>query len=524
MDDALAKALLDDSSKFSPAEGHRLVEVSSSGTAWQLKVMQVLEKDIKATFKANTAVSESNSPRLSLPSLRLLVCSSRVLHQNIWPLPCSSDSLKAVLDSLSIPSIFLRAVCNHIPLATEFEGSEDRRISGYLLRTNLSQTWQYALAVSRDVESNCLQGIIMGLRSDEIDDLLHALAHAPAAAVKSTIALPTMIMDMAFDALAKDAEQRRISLLKLCYDTGLHGFQRVSFLHRHHDDRDELDLDVTMSKLTGLSDACAGISAVCKMQTVFIEVLTTFLHQQQALASSGQSRAAYAFSESAAGYASHSQAIRRHAEQRLHFLGQILRGIESKVLYVGSSVQGQIQTIYTLIEQRESQSHYALAETTRRLAELTQRDSTDMRTIAAVTLVFLPATFTATFFSTTFFSFQGGASVSSWIWLYWLITAVLTGAVLCCWWVATKLQRKKAIAAMANEEKIEEKMQERKISFLGLKGSLNEPVTARVDVFRPYLSGSEAGEVFARRGMSISFRSSHRCPEKYRSSRQLHSA
>jgi hypothetical protein len=59
-----------------------------------------------------------------------------------------------------------------------------------------------------------------------------------------------------------------------------------------------------------------------------------------------------------------------------------------------------------------------------------------MRVIAAVTLLFLPGTFVATLFSASFWDFipgNQGFKVSSYIWLYWLVTASVTAAVLFIW-------------------------------------------------------------------------------------------
>lgn len=67
---------------------------------------------------------------------------------------------------------------------------------------------------------------------------------------------------------------------------------------------------------------------------------------------------------------------------------------------------------------------------------MTARDSTDMRIIAAVTLIFLPGTFTATLFSTSFFSFQTPDHprvVSHWIWLYVAVTIGLMASVIAAW-------------------------------------------------------------------------------------------
>ena len=59
-----------------------------------------------------------------------------------------------------------------------------------------------------------------------------------------------------------------------------------------------------------------------------------------------------------------------------------------------------------------------------------------MRLISIVTLVFLPGTFVATLFSTSFWDFSPsnhGAMVSKWVWLYLVVTALLTVGVIGIW-------------------------------------------------------------------------------------------
>jgi hypothetical protein len=59
-----------------------------------------------------------------------------------------------------------------------------------------------------------------------------------------------------------------------------------------------------------------------------------------------------------------------------------------------------------------------------------------MRVITAITLVFLPGTFIATLFSTSFWNFDPrgtGPLVSRWVWLYFVTTFALTLIVLGVW-------------------------------------------------------------------------------------------
>ncbi|KAF1998629.1 hypothetical protein P154DRAFT_246622 [Amniculicola lignicola CBS 123094] len=77
----------------------------------------------------------------------------------------------------------------------------------------------------------------------------------------------------------------------------------------------------------------------------------------------------------------------------------------------------------------------AIAEDSKQVALATSKDSAVMVIIAILTMVFLPATFTATLFSTTFFDFRkekGKTVVSTTFWIYWVVTLALTLVTMTC--------------------------------------------------------------------------------------------
>jgi hypothetical protein len=123
--------------------------------------------------------------------------------------------------------------------------------------------------------------------------------------------------------------------------------------------------------------------------------------------------------------------------------------------------QAYVQTIYSLIAQRDNALSIQMAEASLRIAELTRLDNlamkniaedskavavnslrrnVTMQTIAVVTMLFLPATFIATLFSTSFFNFQAsdGPVVSRWVWLYVLVTLTTTVAIQGIWFLNTR--------------------------------------------------------------------------------------
>ncbi|KAM5367179.1 hypothetical protein ACJZ2D_010169 [Fusarium nematophilum] len=95
--------------------------------------------------------------------------------------------------------------------------------------------------------------------------------------------------------------------------------------------------------------------------------------------------------------------------------------------YLAKRAEAQMQASLNLMAQRDNALNL-------KSTEAALRDSADMRAIAWVTLAFLPATFVATFFSTSFFSFeQEGRRVSDWLWLYCVIAVFLTICVHAGW-------------------------------------------------------------------------------------------
>ncbi|KAH6672007.1 hypothetical protein B0J14DRAFT_594915 [Halenospora varia] len=105
-----------------------------------------------------------------------------------------------------------------------------------------------------------------------------------------------------------------------------------------------------------------------------------------------------------------------------------LQNNHTRSSYLGQRAQVHIQAYLSFMAQRDNALNF-------NVSKAALRDSSDMRTIATVTLAFLPATVVATFFSTAFFNFQKQDQVvSSWIWLYCVVSLGLTVIVFIGWY------------------------------------------------------------------------------------------
>ncbi|KAK0737151.1 hypothetical protein B0T21DRAFT_364564 [Apiosordaria backusii] len=82
--------------------------------------------------------------------------------------------------------------------------------------------------------------------------------------------------------------------------------------------------------------------------------------------------------------------------------------------------------------------------TNMKIAAATRRDGNQMRLIALLTMIFLPATFLASLFSMTFFNWdapEGEQIVSPYVWIYSVAVVPITAVVVGAWYYLTKRKR-----------------------------------------------------------------------------------
>ncbi|KAI0450538.1 hypothetical protein F5B21DRAFT_490430 [Xylaria acuta] len=97
------------------------------------------------------------------------------------------------------------------------------------------------------------------------------------------------------------------------------------------------------------------------------------------------------------------------------------------------------QLEWNQIGREDTFTNIQIAHNGLRVAQHTRRDSELMKSIALLTMVFLPATFVATLFSMGIFEWKGIhgeiLSVSPYIWLYVAVTVVITSVTLGTWYL-----------------------------------------------------------------------------------------
>ncbi|KAK1829013.1 hypothetical protein QBC39DRAFT_357823 [Podospora conica] len=136
------------------------------------------------------------------------------------------------------------------------------------------------------------------------------------------------------------------------------------------------------------------------------------------------------------------------SELRISNAGVRMRG---RLLTLIDEYEEKILDCSMRLEGMAMATQWSQGETNMEIAAATGRDSSQMRSIAFVTMVFLPGTFIASFFSMTFFNWNSNNSgdpepvLSGKIWIYFCLTGVFTLITLTLFWhfIVRRPSRKK---------------------------------------------------------------------------------
>ncbi|KAH9203582.1 hypothetical protein DL95DRAFT_142809 [Leptodontidium sp. 2 PMI_412] len=104
--------------------------------------------------------------------------------------------------------------------------------------------------------------------------------------------------------------------------------------------------------------------------------------------------------------------------------------------------QTQLAFTYNILAQRDNKLNIEVARDSKVIALASSRDSSAMKTVAILTIAFLPGTFVASFFAMPLFNWQANSSgeiIGPHFWVYWVFAIPLTGLVLGIWGVWIRL-------------------------------------------------------------------------------------
>ncbi|KAF8850097.1 hypothetical protein BDZ45DRAFT_603309 [Acephala macrosclerotiorum] len=129
------------------------------------------------------------------------------------------------------------------------------------------------------------------------------------------------------------------------------------------------------------------------------------------------------------------QKIHASIASKLEFYKNRMQGIEN---YSNTTLQ-RLEIQRSLLNFQMAKLSFQVAGDQRKIALASKQDSSAMKTIAILGIVFLPGTFLASIFSTTFFDFQNAPNLSSVVsprfWIYWVVAVPITLIIVSMWYI-----------------------------------------------------------------------------------------
>ncbi|PVF91183.1 hypothetical protein CPB86DRAFT_770930 [Serendipita vermifera] len=420
---------------FSPIDGHRYLEILkySDGTGLEFHEGSLSEDLISHWLLQEEALPRGN---VSMKSrLRVLILPPRALY-GTRTLPLSKKTVQTIQDVLHVPNSYFRAYYEEQSVAIRFKPVKSSSSTiGFIFRSEAGWDWDYCLCVVHDCVSQTTHAICMGMNPEEIHQFREYLVVSRAFSVHPlfvSIAIADLTSLIAGRRI--DSDEAELNAIRVRIKTDIHIYvdknTRIT--------PEEANFGEITLQLTSLSASSAALTSFLTTQLRVIDIIGGNLLQEQGHGGQNQDQSC-----------SH---IVEELTERVSFIKEALQSARQYNQYNAEVTQAQVQTVYNLTSQRDSGTNLKISRLAARqnhfnmiIASATRRDSIDMRVIAGVTLVFLPGTFTATIFSSSFWNFQpsnNGRVVSPWIWLYCVVTGVLTLIVLALWRYLSRTQYK----------------------------------------------------------------------------------
>ncbi|THY12279.1 hypothetical protein D6D00_10487, partial [Aureobasidium pullulans] len=119
--------------------------------------------------------------------------------------------------------------------------------------------------------------------------------------------------------------------------------------------------------------------------------------------------------------------------EMLRFMHSMMTGVAARSISNEKRLSNEINLVFNMMAQKDNDVNIDIAKATR-------IDSAAMKTIAVVTLTFLPATYVSALLGMNLFAFDpdtdnGHITYSSDLWIYFVISIPLTIFVLSVWWI-----------------------------------------------------------------------------------------
>jgi hypothetical protein len=442
------KVLLDDARSFQSNQNFHILEPVNK--QWEHKTVSDLAAEVKSWPKkgGNTKIiiAAGHDQRESTFPI------TTTQPTSCFPITIPQDVFKSLLSRAGIPLIYAAILFQHNARYMNFANGKRAGFIVHMRNPGFSYAVSYPEAPdqsmvpdsacadgSEDVDDDTIYGIVQGLREIDIKMLVEEIqSSCPGSWTPAMIA--TCLLEMLGVWTNRDSS-RIYGKLRNC-EVELQT-KSDSLLRRPDRERywfKGFNFDPLTSDLTIIATSLARVQHQADYAKSMIQVVE------------------------AANRDKHVCYSNDALSTRIADLESWFEVLKSEAVFYQTRTEANRQTVFNLIQQQDNLTNVVISQTNllesnamKILAKATARDSSQMLFFSVITFILLPATFTGTFFSTTFFSFQDdGWTYSSKLWIYFATTVPLGLAIGISWWIYLRIHGNDMEKKLQNIEKEEQ--------------------------------------------------------------------
>ncbi|KAF2035891.1 hypothetical protein EK21DRAFT_53237 [Setomelanomma holmii] len=364
--------------------------------------------------------------------LILLLCESN--RATASTIPFSQDTFAEVMEFLKVPRGLFQALFTGTPKFMYYEAGDIPQRAGLLLRTPMSSTENWTLALSWDLDCRGLRGMIHGIESNDMSQLA-AYVGDTRELTAHPLNVAIILCEMLVESDSNGVKLHASNLYRVEKRTNFHGYTPSK--------SENMGGNLTMTPEQDFAEMTRSLNLIISRlafhemrihaNAVFIEDMR--IHFQR-IDIKGTILKNNPDPDEQRRWASKLRSMSRSLEERLVHLRTEQRALLLEITCNQKIAQSQLEIVYNLVAQRDNKDSLKMAATQTDIANTTKEDSFAMRTIAIMSIFFLPGTFVSSFFSMGMFNWQAAKGVSvlsSRFWIYWAVTVPLTLLVFSIW-------------------------------------------------------------------------------------------
>jgi hypothetical protein len=413
-----------------------------SATTYQVRLTAAHDKDVKGSAPLaefdETLLETANPESILFPmsdgipstkDLAIILCEALKSSNTI---PFEQEVFVKIMEKLEIPAGIYQALLTGTPKSVLYTAGEH---VGFVLRTPVSGSENWTLALSWYKGRPGLRGIIFGLQETEKSRLAMHLGDRWADSAHA-MNIPIILCEMLVESDSTGVKTHASDLYQVELRTNFHGYPLSSDSPSQLGKTPEKDFEDMTRSLNIIISRFAFHEMRIHANAVFVDQILSHINT----------------GDPPPDWDKKLTPVIQSLEDRLNHLQTEQCALLLEISCNQKIAQSQLQIVYNLIAQRDNKDSLAMAELQTELARIqttiantTKEDSYAMRTIAVMSILFLPGTFVSSFFSMDMFDWQApkGASVVSFrLWIYWAVTAPLTVVVVSIWFLWLRTHKK----------------------------------------------------------------------------------